>query len=80
MAQTPKKPGFYWAKWRIADEDTHEANEWDMQVLGWEVVDVFENHTNTDHPEHLRVQVSGVRESQHLENFIWGSDRLEPPK
>lgn len=73
----PKKPGFYWAKWRIAEDGTHEADLMELSVNDWEVVDVYENCNDETSPEYLRVQVSGVRESQSLENFIWGEGSLK---
>lgn len=75
---TPMKTGFYWAKWRIADEGTKEGDELTPSDQ-WEVVHVFENIADTEDPEYLRVEVPGVERSQSLENFFWGPGPLAPP-
>lgn len=75
----PTKPGFYWGKWRIADDGTHEADLVNMMVHDWEVVHVFENCLDEGSDERFRVEVPGVRESQALENFFWGPGPIEPP-
>lgn len=75
---TPTKPGFYWGKWRIADESEKSAEyETYLPDDTWEVMDVFENDVSG---EDLRVQISGVEHSQSIENFIWGPGPLEPPE
>lgn len=68
---TPTAEGFYWAKWRIADEGTPEGEQ-QTPSDSWEVVDVYENSADEKSPEHLRVHVSGQPRSQSLGNFIWG--------
>lgn len=72
----PTKPGFYWAKWRIADDGTVEGVEMTPQDR-WEPVEVFDNNA-TDEP--LRVFVCGVQKSQTLKNFVWGNPIEEPKK
>lgn len=73
---TPTKPGFYWAKWRIA-EDGSETVIGDLTPSNrWEVVEVeYDNFDN----EQLIVSVAGEPRSQSLENFFWGPGPLEPP-
>jgi hypothetical protein len=67
----PTQPGFYWAKWRICDDHTDDIEDFKPHTR-WEVVDVFENHNCDDEDDQLRVHVTGVRQSQHLDNFVWG--------
>ena len=73
----PKKPGFYWAQWRIlADGSSTE----DLPPVGtWEVVDVFANTFDPSDPEHFRVHVAGESKGQPIENFFWGPGPLQPP-
>lgn len=75
---TPTKPGFYWAKWKIADEGTPEG---DLQTPSntWEAVDVFENCIDPEDDEYLRVHVPGQAMSQSIENFFWGPGPLKVP-
>lgn len=68
---TPTGAGFYWAKWKIADDRTREAEELTPSDR-WEVVEVVVNHVDREDPEHLRVSVSGVECSQPLDGFFWG--------
>lgn len=75
----PTRPGFYWAKWRIADDGTHEGDEMTPSDT-WEVVNIFVNCTSDDGHDNLRVEVPGVQRSQSFENFVWGIGPLEPPK
>jgi hypothetical protein len=75
---TPTREGFWWAKWRICDQDNHEAQSY-LPSDKWEVVFVFENCLDEDDPEYLMVEVGGVAEGQSLENFIWGPGPLTPP-
>lgn len=73
--------GFYWAKWRIADEGTPEDNCRGADAV-WEVVEVFQNHIADGEPDQFRVSVCGVEMSQSFENFYWGPlpiKKLEPP-
>ena len=81
-ALTPSpRAGFYWAKWRIADEGTPP----DLCMgagAQWEVVEVFENHICDGEPDQFRVSVTGVAGSQSFENFYWGPapiTKLTPP-
>ena len=78
---TPTKPGFYWAKWRIADQDDAMTEEYEsyLPCNKWGVVDVFENCLDTSVAEYLRVHIPGVSDGQSLENFFWGPGPLEPP-
>ena len=79
IGAVPAKPGFYWAKWRIADDGTVEGDDLTPSDV-WEVVHVTENTSDKSHPEYLRVSVSGVQRGQALENFFWGPGPLpEPP-
>lgn len=76
----PVSQGFYWAKWRIADDETPADLAATLPVDIWEVVEVFLNHTSDDSDERFRVNVCGVLAGQSLENFVWGPGPLEPPK
>lgn len=75
----PTKPGFYWAKWKIADEGTRDGDDLTPSDR-WEVVEVVENRIDTEHPDYLRVAVAGVEPSQTFGNFFWGPGPLEPPQ
>jgi len=75
----PAHPGFWWAKWKIADEGTREGGELTPSDE-WEVMHVFSNTLDNTHPEHLMVFVPGVEKPQSLENFFWGPGPLEEPK
>lgn len=71
----PMKPGYYWAKWRIAADDTHEGDELTPSDE-WEIVQVNVNDVWADspsEPEALSVSVSGVRETQWRDCFVWGA-------
>lgn len=80
----PMKPGYYWAKWRIAADGTHEGEEMTPSDT-WEIVQVNDN--NVDDPEddeYLSVSVPGVRETQWRDGFFWGPfvaeiDQRQPP-
>jgi len=78
---TPTKPGFYWAKWRVADQDDPMTAEYEsyLPCSNWEVMDVFENCADETDPEYLRVHVPGVSDSQSMENFFWGPGSLVAP-
>lgn len=68
----PMKPGYYWAKWRIASDGTHEGEHLTPSDT-WEIVQVNDN--NVDDPaddEYLSVSVPGVRETQWRDDFVWG--------
>ena len=78
---TPTTAGFWWAKWRIADEGSPKTAEYEsyLPMDKWEVMDVFENNKDATAADHLRVHVPGVADSQSVENFFWGPGPLEPP-
>ena len=76
---TPEKPGFYWAKWKIASDGTKEGEELTPNDE-WEVMHVVENAIDPSHPEYLMVEVPGVEQWQGIENFFWGPGPLEEPK
>lgn len=67
-------------------EGTHEGHEL-TPALDWEVVEVWENHISNPCEadkdfgvEKFGVSVTGVRESQWLDNFIWlEAEPLEVP-
>lgn len=75
----PKAEGFYWAKWKIADDGTVGADDGALDPNRWEVVDVFRNHLGDDPAGRWRVLVPGVQRSQSLENFYWGPGPLTRP-
>lgn len=78
----PKSEGFYWAKWRIADDGRPKTAEYESYLPSnkWEVMDVFENNHDADAEDHMRVHVPGVSDSQSIENFFWGPGPLVPPE
>ena len=65
-------PGYYWAKWRIASDDTHEGDELTPSDT-WEIVQVNDNNGEPGTPEELSVSVSGVREVQWPDCFVCGA-------
>jgi len=67
----PTIPGFYWAKWKIADEGTVEADELTPSDR-WEPVEMIENCTDPSSDEQFKVFVHGVAKVQSPENFFWG--------
>lgn len=71
---TPTRPGWYWAKWRIAEDDTPKELAETLPHDAWTIVEVYANCIDEGDPEYLRVFVSGVAESQLVENFLWGSE------
>lgn len=74
--EIPMKPGYYWAKWRIAADGTHEGDEL-TPSNSWEIVQVNSNHIDWDddpaEDEALSVAVPGVRETQWRDCFVWGN-------
>ena len=81
---TPNKPGFYWALWLTAATGTHEGDQL-TPAQEWEVVEVWANYgskpceADLDVAPEFGVAVTGVRETQWLENFKWG-DRIPERK
>lgn len=78
-APTPTKPGFYWAKWKIAENGTKDEHDF-RPLHNWEVVEVFVNCTDESDPEYLRVFVGGVSRTQSIENFYWGPGPFQEPR
>lgn len=72
---TPIKPGYYWAKWRIPADGTHEGTE-QCPSDTWEIVQVNANSVDWERDpmedEALSVSVPGVRETQWRDCFVWG--------
>jgi hypothetical protein len=81
MSKQPTKEGFYWAKWRIPAPGTADNGDGCAGADAvWEVVEVYDNSIIGDDPD-LRAFVTGVAQSQPIENFFWGDcQRLPPPK
>ena len=42
MSKLPQKPGYYWAKWQIASDETHEGDEL-TPACNWAIVQVKDN-------------------------------------
>lgn len=82
MRMTPTKPGFYWALWLTAAPGTHEGSEL-TPAQELEIVEVWENFLGepceADACEKFGVSVTGVRETQWLENFKFHSGPIEQP-
>lgn len=78
MSQMPQEPGYYWAKWQIATDDTHEGGDL-TPAANWEIVQVnaniasWQEETDEENPERLSVSVTGVRETQWRDCFVWGA-------
>lgn len=75
----PYRPGYYWAKWKIAADGTHEGDEL-TPAHDFEIVQVNANVSHwadckpgeADYDERFSVSVPGVRETQWLDCFVWG--------
>lgn len=64
--------GYYWAKWRIASDGTHEGEDLTPSDK-WEIVQVNDNNVeDRNDDEYLSVSVPGVRETQWRDGFVWG--------
>ena len=72
---SPARAGFYWAKWLIAERETRDAQMLTPSA-DWEIVWVFENSTDQQQEDFLRVLVIGVEASQSIRNFEWGPGPL----
>lgn len=77
MSALPTEPGWYWAKWKIAEEGTVEGDEL-TPSKEWECVQVFENCIDHNVSNWLMVSVCGVDKAQSVENFFWGA-RIQQP-
>lgn len=66
----PTKPGFYWAKWRIAEEGSETSIGDKVPGNRWEIVEVERGYE--DDPDGPIVSVVGEPKMQSLENFFWG--------
>lgn len=77
IRNAPTKPGFYWALWTTASSKTHEGSEL-TPAPDWDVVEVWQNHIGPENSESLAVSVPGVRETQWLNNFVWGPGVQRP--
>lgn len=64
-------PGYYWAKWRIAADNTHEGDDLTPSDI-WEIVQVNDNNGEPGSNEEFSGAVSGVRETQWPDCFVWG--------
>lgn len=73
--ETPTKPGYYWAKWRIPADGTHEgellcpSDEWGI-VEVWANTIYWDRYPTAD--EAFGVSIPGVRETQWADCFVWG--------
>lgn len=77
LKNAPIKPGFYWALWMTATNETLEGDQL-TPAVDWEVVEVWQNHINEPDDETFAVSVTGVRETQWLGNFQWGPGVQRP--
>lgn len=71
MNEVPTKGGFYWAKWKIADEGV--APEYDYTPGPWEPVELIIE------PGRAIVEMMSMPHQQSADCFHWGP-RLEPPE
>jgi hypothetical protein len=74
----PRQDGFYWAKWRTAEQETRYGTTLTPSDV-WDVVYVFQNGDDERQRDFLRVLVVGVEGTQSIENFEWGPGPLTPP-
>jgi hypothetical protein len=60
----PTKPGYYWARWTVAAEGTHEGDEL-TPAPAWGIVEVWNNSVDPypEDDEAFGVSVPGVRET-----------------
>jgi len=77
MSTFPTKPGYYWAKWKIASDASPPHVAELTPAADWEIVQVNDNG-GTDDPndvssEALSVAVPGVEEVQWRDCFKWGA-------
>lgn len=76
--QIPQEPGYYWAKWLKASEDTHEGDlltpydTWEIVQVNWNISS-WQELTDEQDMERLSVSIPGVREVQWRDFFVWGS-------
>ncbi len=77
--EVPKKPGWYWAKWKIPSPGTHEGEELTPSDF-WEIAEVWANTVDPNSEEPLGVSVTGVRETQWPDQFYWGPNISDSPK
>lgn len=75
MSAVPTTPGFYWAKWRIADAGVDRMYDYTPSAR-WDVVEVFASE-NEDEP--LRAYIAGIPGDHSLDGFFWGFGPLVPP-
>lgn len=68
----PQEPGYYWAKWQKATDDTPDRENC-TPIDEWEIVEVGEEHPYVP----LYVLVPGVTTAQLLECFTWGAKVAE---
>lgn len=74
----PHQPGWYWAKWRIAEDGSSTFGGPEDE---WKIVEVETLGVGYDRdPDTLVVSVIGEPKMQNLENFVWGAGPLEMPK
>ena len=83
-ASIPTREGFFWAKWKIADQGTDTCSacghlQSDFEEAGlahsdWEVVQVVDNHGKPGSGAEYMVQVPGVARWQSRESFFWGEE------
>lgn len=79
MTNTPKKTGFYWARWINPAPGTDDNGECCMgDSAAWEPVEVVTNCLDHTSPDYLRGAVIGVSKSQSLDCFDWG-DAINVP-
>lgn len=74
--ETPHKPGYYWAKWKVHDEGTTDGHLLTPSDK-WEVVEVYLDAENL---ENLKVDIPGIAQPQSVENFFWGPGPLKEPE
>lgn len=77
MPGVPTNPGYYWAKWRIADKGTDPGIARILPMKTWEIVQVWFDAFQFDtdgNKESFRVDVMGIAASQSIDNFFWGNN------
>ncbi len=78
----PTEEGYYWAEWRIAEDGTFGKPEDDDNFIITnqpEVVHVYDDENDGENYI-WKVDVPGYAKDQSLDNFVWRSARLIPPK
>lgn len=71
VAGVPGKPGWWWAKWRIAEDQTRAGSIGGVEVKPGGDKRIVQLVMRTAEPFQMVALVPGVMTPQPLENFYW---------